>query len=48
MNTPIISLGSTCEVADNLGNIGMRLEGCPFNYITTIDSTGFLKIIEDV
>jgi hypothetical protein len=47
MDTKYISLGSVCEVAHILRKGGLRLEGYPFDYITTIDSEGFLEILKD-
>jgi len=47
METKFVSLGSYCEVAHNLSRSGLRLEGYPFDYITTIDSEGLLKMLEE-
>ena len=46
MEIKYISLGSTCESAHCLKKY-LRNEAYPFDWITTIDSEKFIKIIED-
>lgn len=46
MEPKYISLGSTCEVAHSLKSCGIRKEGYPFDYITTIDCHKFITILD--
>lgn len=42
-----VSLGSVCEVAHALRACNLRKAAFPFDWITTIDSEGFLEILRD-
>lgn len=42
-----VSLGSVCEISHILKAGNLRLLAYPFDWITTIDSNKFLKILED-
>lgn len=47
MDTLFVSLGSVCEVAHVLREIGLRHASYPFDWITTIDTQGFLSIFRE-
>lgn len=47
MDTLFVSLGSVCEVAHILREIGLRHASYPFDWITTIDTDGFMDLLRD-
>lgn len=42
-----VSLGSTCEIAHVLRECGLRNASYPLDWITTIDTSGFLKLFQE-
>jgi hypothetical protein len=46
-NIIFVSLGSTCEISHILKNNQLRKQAFPFDWITTIDSEKFIKLIQE-
>lgn len=42
-----VSLGSTCEVAHHLRELGLRKAAFPFDWIKSIDNFGFIMLLKD-